>query len=108
MSVVLTKRPVEIDIDCIGDPRGFSLPRRFPFCGKEFFITLAPEDAVYFTVELEKRWLDRLVVAQSRNTKVMLIYSRNGNEFGRNAWIGVVKATFEKERIKPSETEPGK
>jgi hypothetical protein len=71
--------------------RSFALGPRTRELTKESYVALAPGESTRFTLTLD----DRFAVAQPASRELGLLYKRNGNAFGVNAWIGALPVATE-------------
>jgi len=59
---------------------------------KDDFVTLDPQASTRFKISVSRDMLQTFLTSDPSQRHVTLAYMRNGNEFGVNAWIGVVTA----------------
>ncbi len=64
--------------------------------GRDSFIELVPGESTRFPVTVEGGF----VAAEPGSRELRVMYSRNGHEFGLNAWIGTLPVAIESSRAK--------
>jgi len=94
-SIILAKEPTWIDWRSETDGAGcFFNSGAFQVTGGDSFVVLAVGEAVCFDAAISRTFLLEFLISDLDKAKGVLFYTRNGNEFGINAWIGLVDVTF--------------